>query len=261
MDGQDVAASVTRQDHGPVAVLVIDAPATRNALTRTTMETLAALLQEVDSEPSIAAAVIAGAGDHFASGGDLRELQASTPASFLTGGRPPAWDRIAGFTKPLVAAVRGAALGGGCELALTCDAIVAGDDARFGLPEVALGLLPGAGGGQRLARSLGRYRAAEVVLAGERLTAWQARRYGIVAAVVPREVVTEAAVAHARTVSSGAPLATRFAKQSLRLSEELPLRGAIEQERALTSVLLSTSDLQEAVDAFLQRRPARFEGR
>lgn len=253
----DVVCGVDDQ----VAVIRIDVPSTRNALTAHVMLAIADHLSSVDADDGIRAAVITGTGSQFASGGDIRELRTTKPSVFLTGARIDAWDRIIAFSKPLVAAVRGVALGGGCELALTCDAIVAGDDARFGLPEVSLGLIPGAGGGQRLARAAGRFVAAEVVLGGRRLTAWEARRAGLVAAVVPREQVVESGVAHARVLSRGAPLAARFAKRSLRLSEELPIDRAIDQERALTAALLSTGDMQEATSAFLEKREPRFTGR
>lgn len=260
-DGSSAEVVMSSDGDGDVAVIRLDIPATRNALTAPVMLAIAAHLDAVDEDPKLRAAVLTGTGSQFASGGDIRELRVTTPSTFLTGGRTSAWDRIAGFSKPLVAAVRGVALGGGCELALTCDAIVAGDDARFGLPEVSLGLIPGAGGGQRLARAAGRYLAAEVVLAGRRLSAWEARRAGLVAAVVPREHIVTSAVTHARKLASGPPLATRFGKRALRMSEELPMSRAIDQERALTAVLLSTEDMQEAIGAYLEKRSAHFTGR
>lgn len=255
------SADVVRDIHDGVAVIRIDVPSTRNALTAQVMLAIADHLTAVDADDAIRAAVITGAGSQFASGGDIRELRATRPSVFLTGARIDAWDRIIAFSKPLVAAVRGVALGGGCELALTCDAIIAGDDARLGLPEVSLGLIPGAGGGQRLARAAGRFVAAEVVLGGRRLTAWEARRLGLVAAVVPREQVVASGADHARALSAGPPLAARFAKRSLRLSEGLPIERAIDEERALTAALLSTEDMQEATSAFLEKREPRFTGR
>jgi enoyl-CoA hydratase/carnithine racemase len=209
----------------------------------------------------VAAAVIAGGPRVFASGADIRELRETAPAAYLTGARRAVWEALADLRKPVVAAVSGYALGGGCELALTCDAIVAGDDAVLGQPEVKLGLIPGAGGTQRWARVCGRYAAAPLVLGGRTVTGYEAHRLGIVDRVVPAGRVLAAAVDLAAELSAGAPLAVRFGKEALRLSEAAPIDQALTHERALLAALLSTEDLQEGVDAFLSTRPPDFRGR
>lgn len=250
--------SVARSDG--VLVLRLNEPASRNALSTAMLTTLADHLEDAAADPEVRAAVLAGGERYFASGADLRELRASTSASFLTGPRGAAWQRIRDFPDPLVAAVAGYALGGGCELALTCDAVVAGDRSTFGQPEVKVGLLPGAGGTQRWARTHGRYAAATVVLAGRTVSVWEARALGIVHRIVPDEHVVEGAIDVARTFLAGAPLAVRHAKRSLRSSEEVPLGHALEHERALLASLLGTDDLKEGIDAFLERRTPVFRG-
>lgn len=251
---------VTTSHSNGVLVVRLDEPASRNALSAAMLASLAERLEEAAADPQVGAAVLAGGERYFASGADLRELRASTGASYLAGPRSAAWRCIRNFPKPVVAAVAGYALGGGCELALTCDAIVAGDRSTFGQPEVKVGLLPGAGGTQRWARAHGRYAAASIVLAGRIISAWEARELGIVHRLVPDEHVVDAAVDMSRTFLDGAPLAVRHAKRSLRLSEEVPLEHALEHERTLLATLLDTDDLREGIDAFLHRRPPVFRG-
>lgn len=258
---EPTSQTITRNDHDGVAVLTIDDPSTRNALSAPTLTALTEQLAAVDEDEQIHASVITGAGKVFAAGANLRELRETSPTDYLTGPRRAAWERLGGIDKPVVAAVGGVAFGGGCELALACDLIVAGDDARFGQPEVGLGLIPGAGGTQRWARGIGRYAATRLVLSGQPIDVWQAHELGVVAEVVPREALVASAVELARSVSAGAPLAVRFAKRALRLSEDLPISRALEHERTLLAALLATDDLQEGVAAFLDRRRPQFQGR
>jgi enoyl-CoA hydratase len=255
------AAPVIVQRHDAVALVRLSRPEKRNALTTEMLGGLAAALEELDRDPKVRAAVITGGPRVFASGADVRELRDIAPAAYAASERVACWRRLNALELPLVAAVAGVALGGGCELALLCDLVVAGDDALFGQPEVALGILPAAGGTQRWARAAGRYLAAEVVLAGRKLDAIEMRDAGLVASVVPSERIEEAAVALARKVAAGAPLALRAARAAVRSSEELPLSPALEGERAKLLTLLSTDDHREGIDALLESRKASFEGR
>lgn len=252
---------VRRQVEGRVCVLTLDRPSARNALTSQMLGDLVAGLQAVDGDSELDATVVAGGARVFASGADLREMRDTSAATYLTGERREAWDAIGRVRKPIVAAVSGFALGGGCELALACDAIVASDTAILGQPEVLLGLIPGAGGTQRWARVCGRYAAAPLVLGARSVTAWEALRLGVVERVVPAKRVVAAATDLAAELTVGAPLATHFGKQALRSSEDLPIERALGHERALLAALLATEDLREGIDAFLDKRAPDFRGR
>jgi enoyl-CoA hydratase/carnithine racemase len=205
--------------------------------------------------------VLTGGSTIFASGADVRELRSTAPADYLLSQRLAAWQRFARFPKPSVAAVAGYVLGGGCELAMSCDLIVAADSATFGQPEIKLGILPGAGGTQRWARVCGRFRAAEIVMAARMVDAWTARDFGMVADVVPPERVVAAGVAKAQELAAFSPIAARLNKAAVRASEEMPITAALEHERSLLGTLLSTEDHFEGIDAFLEKRAPRFTGR
>jgi enoyl-CoA hydratase/carnithine racemase len=258
---QDGDHAVGYEVHDRVAVITISRPGTRNALSTEVLRGLSTGLDRAEADDGVGAVVLTGGPRIFASGADIRELRATTPAAYLQSERLAAWQRFARFPKPAVAAVAGYVLGGGCELALTCDLVVAADNAVLGQPEIRLGILPGAGGTQRWARVAGRYRAAELVLAGRPVDAWTAQRMGVVNQVVPAERVVEAGIAAARSIAVHSPVATRLAKAALRASEELPMTGALDHERALLATLLSTDDHREGIDAFLEKRPAHFTGR
>lgn len=252
---------VSYEVEGHVAVLTISRPEARNALSTDVLTGLRDGLDRAEDDPAVRAVVLTGGPRIFASGADVKELRKTTPADYLQSERLAAWLRFARFSKPSVAAVAGYVLGGGCELAMTCDLIVAADTAVLGQPEIRLGILPGAGGTQRWARVAGRFRAAELVLAGRNVGAWEAKEMGLVSSVVPAEAVVQAGVAAASAMAVHSPIAARLAKAALRSSEELPLTGALEHERALLGTLLSTDDHFEGIDAFLEKRPARFTGR
>jgi enoyl-CoA hydratase/carnithine racemase len=255
------SAVVTYEVDDHVAVITIDRPEARNALSTEVLTGLRDGLDRAEEDDAVRAVVLTGGPRIFASGADVRELRSTTPADYLQSVRLTAWLRFARFPKPSVAAVAGYVLGGGCELAMTCDLVVAADTAVLGQPEIRLGILPGAGGTQRWARVAGRFRAAEVVLAGRSVGAWEAQRWGLVSSVVPAEAVVQAGIAAARSIAVHSPIAARLSKAALRASEEMPLTGALEHERALLGTLLSTDDHFEGIDAFLEKRPARFTGR
>lgn len=257
----DDAQAVRYDLHQHVAVITIDRPGARNALSTEVLRGLSEGLDRAESDPDVRAVVLTGGPKIFASGADIRELRRTTPADYLQSERLAAWVRFARFTKPSVAAVAGYVLGGGCELAMSCDLIVASDTAVLGQPEIRLGILPGAGGTQRWARVCGRFRAAELVLAGQSVDAWTARDYGMVSQVVPAERIVPAGVALATTVAAFSPIATRLSKAAIRSSEEMPVSAGLQHERALLGTLLSTDDHLEGIDAFLEKRAAHFTGR
>lgn len=257
----DGGAPVGYETRGHVALITIARPQARNALSTDVLQGLSSGLDRAESDDSVRAVVITGGSRIFASGADIRELRKTTPADYATSDRLTAWLRFNRFPKPSVAAVAGYVLGGGCELAMTCDFIVAADNAVLGQPEIKLGILPGAGGTQRWARVGGRFRAADVVLTGRTVDAWTAHDIGLVNRVVPAERVVDAGVALAESVAVHSPIAARLTRAALRASEEMPLTGALEHERALLGTLLSTDDHLEGIDAFLEKRAARFTGR
>ena len=245
-----------------VALVTIERPDVLNALNFDLLDELADALAGLDADPPCRAIVLTGSGDRaFAAGADIRELARQTPVTLADENRFAVWERIAATRKPVIAAVRGFALGGGCELAMTCDLIVAGDDARFGQPEINLGVMPGAGGTQRLTRAVGRARAMDLVLTGRAITAAEAAAAGLVSRVVPTGETLDAALELAATIASQPPLAVLAAKESVRLAEELPLSAGLRHERGAFFALFATEDQTEGMAAFVEKRRPEWKGR
>lgn len=250
--------TISRDD--PVAIVTIDSPENRNALSTDLLTELANALDELDADPAIRAIVLTGGSTLFASGADVRQLRDITPIDYATSARAACWRRINALNTTLVAAVAGYALGGGCELALAADLVVAADTAVFGQPEVKLGLVPGAGGTQRWTRAAGRYTAAGIVLTGRTVDAFEARDLGLVHRIVPEERLVAAAVTVAREIAANGPLAVTAARSAVRRAEEQPLSAALEYERQQLLLMLTTTDHVEGITALLDKRPPRFTG-
>ena len=246
---------------GAVALCRLNRPEARNALSPEVMEELAAAVESYDADPEIRCIVIAGGDEAFASGADIAALRERSFQEALVHSSAAFWKRLAACRTPLVAAVSGWALGGGCELALLCDMIVASETAVFGQPEITLGIIPGAGGTQRLARAVGKQRAMELVLTGRRFDAGEAARLGMVNAVHPPGEWLERALALARTVAERPPIAVRLAKQAVLAAEESGLSAGLESERRLYELSMATEDRIEGMQAFLDRRKPEFRGR
>jgi enoyl-CoA hydratase len=245
-----------------VALVTIERPDVLNALSFDLLDELADALATLDVDLGCRAIVLTGSGTRaFAAGADIRELAAQTTVSLLVEDRFAVWERIAATRKPVIAAVRGFALGGGCELALSCDLIVAGDDAQFGQPEINLGVMPGAGGTQRLTRTIGRARAMDLVLTGRTISAAEAATMGLVSRVVPAEETLAAALELARTIAAKAPLAVLAAKEAVRLAEELPLSAGLRHERRAFFALFASDDQGEGMSAFVEKRRPEWKGR
>jgi enoyl-CoA hydratase len=245
-----------------VALVTFDRREALNALSFDLLDELAATLEQLDDEDACRAIVLTGAGTRaFAAGADIRELAVQTPASLEAEGRFATWDRIWAIRKPLIAAVRGFALGGGCELAMSCDMIVAAADAAFGQPEIRLGVMPGAGGTQRLTRAIGRARATELILTGRSIGAGEAEALGLVTRVVPPEETLGEALELAGRIAAQAPVAVRAAKEAIRQADELPLAAGLAFERRAFFLLFGTEDQAEGMAAFTDKRPARWSGR
>jgi enoyl-CoA hydratase/carnithine racemase len=246
---------------GHVALLRLNRPEARNALSPELMETLAAELERLDPDPDVRCIVIAGSDKVFAAGADIKALSERSFADALSHPSASFWRRVAAIKTPLVAAVSGFALGGGCELALACDMIVASDTARFGQPEITLGIIPGGGGTQRLARVLGKQLAMEYVLTGRQFDADMALEMGLVNRVAKKNRWLEEATELAHTVAGRPPIAARLGKQAVLAAEESGLSAGMENERRLYEIAMATEDRVEGMQAFLEKREPRFEGR
>ncbi len=245
-----------------VALVTIDRREVLNALSFDLLDALADALDALDADPACRAIVLTGAGTRaFAAGADIKELATQTSASLAEGRRFEVWDRLAGVRAPLIAAVRGFALGGGCELAMTCDMIVAGDDATFGQPEIAIGVMPGAGGTQRLTRAIGSARAMELILTGRSIGAAEAERLGLVTRVVPADATLDSALELAARIAAMPPLAVRAAKAAIRDASERPLSIGLAEERAAFFALFDTEDQAEGMQAFTDKRAPVWSGR
>jgi enoyl-CoA hydratase/carnithine racemase len=246
---------------GNVVLLRLNRPEARNALSPELMEELASELERLDPDPEVRCIVIAGSDKVFAAGADIKAM---AERSFAEALRHPAagfWRRLAAIRTPMIAAVSGYALGGGCELALACDMIVAAEGATFGQPEINLGIIPGGGGTQRLARVLGKQRAMELVLTGERFDAAAALELGLVNRVVEGDGWLVEAMALAATVAERPPIAARLAKQAVIAAEETALTAGLENERRLYELAMATEDRVEGMTAFLEKREPKFEGK
>ena len=242
-------------------LLTLNRPAARNALNNALLTQLVNELEAAAIDTSISVCVITGNARFFAAGADLNEMVEKDLAATLNDTRPQLWARLQAFNKPFIAAVNGYALGAGCELALLCDVVVAGENARFGLPEITLGIMPGAGGTQRLIRSVGKSLASKMVLSGESITAQQALQAGLVSDVFPSDLTLEYALQLASKMARHSPLALQAAKQALRQSQEVALQAGLAQERQLFTLLAATEDRHEGISAFLQKRTPDFKGR
>jgi enoyl-CoA hydratase/carnithine racemase len=245
---------------GKVALCRLNRPEARNALSPGLREELIEALEGFDEDDAVNCMVIAGNDEAFAAGADVKALAERSINQELSPSET-FWRRMAGIRKPVVAAVSGWALGGGCELALTCDLIIASETAEFGQPEITLAIIPGGGGTQRLARVIGKQRTMELVLTGRRFSAQEAKAMGIVNEVTKRRDWLDRAMEVAAVIARRPPLAARLAKQAVLAAEETGLTAGVEAERRLFGVAMATEDRVEAMQAFLEKRKPDFEGK
>ena len=246
----------------PIATVQLDRPEVLNALSEELMDELVAALETLDDEPDIRCIVLTGSEKAFAAGADIKQsFVDATPASMLEQDLTTRWERVRKIRKPIIAAVSGYCLGGGCELAMTCDIIVASETAQFGQPEVNLGIIPGAGGTQRLTRAVGKYRAMDIILTGRRVKADEAKAIGLAAQVYPAATWLEDAKTLARTIAQKPPIAVRLATEAIDLAWNSTLDAGLEFERKAFYLLFSTEDKKEGVDAFVNKRKAVFKGK
>jgi enoyl-CoA hydratase/carnithine racemase len=246
---------------GGVAVVQLNRPDALNALTSEMMDEILSALRELDTDPEVRAVVIAGHDRAFAAGADIKSMRTRSLHDVLGAPASRFWRRLTEIEVPLVAAVSGAAMGGGCELALACDMIVASETARFSQAEIRVGIMPGGGGTQRLARTVGKHRTMEMVLTGSPITAVEAERLGLVNRVVGPDEWHAVAIDLARKVAAGPPVAVRLAKQAVLAAEEASLSAAMLTERKLMELAFATEDRVEGMTAFIERRRPEWSGR
>ncbi len=252
---------VERQAEQRTALVRLNRPKQLNALNGAVMDALCEALEALDRDDGVRAIVLTGSERAFAAGADIGEMAGATPIDMLLTNRIGQWDRIRKVTKPVIAAVNGWALGGGCELAMTLDVIVAGEGAKFGQPEINIGVIPGAGGTQRLTRAIGKAKAMRMVLTGEPITAREAEAAGLVALITQDELVVEDALALAAQIATKSPIALRLAKEAVNAAYEMSLTDALAHERRLFYLLFASDDQKEGMAAFLEKRTPDFTGR
>ncbi len=249
------------EKHERVTVATIHRPEALNALNAQVMNDLAALAADIDRDPGTAVLVITGAGRAFAAGADIKEMADKTVADLYLSDYFAGWDRFAACRKPVIAAVNGFALGGGCELAMMCDLIIASENAKFGQPEIKLGVTPGMGGSVRLTRAVGKAKAMDMILTGRMIDAIEAERMGLVSRVVNHGELMGVALETARTMAGYGIPALMAAKEMVGRALELPTTEGVRFERRLFMSLFATEDQKEGMTAFSEKRDAQFKDR
>lgn len=239
----------------------LNRPDALNALNTQLLGELALALSLAQSDESIRAVVLSGSKKAFAAGADIKEMAERDLVGILNDPRQQSWQQITQFSKPIVAAVNGYCLGGGCELAMHADILIAGVDAQFGQPEINLGIMPGAGGTQRLVRAVGKSLAMQMVLTGQAISAQQAKQAGLISEITQPELTLHRAIEIATTIAKKSPLAVRLAKESILKGMDTDLATGLRFERHAFTVLAGTQDREEGITAFLEKRSAQFVGR
>ena len=257
-----MANTIVVSREGAVGVVALNRPQVLNALNEEMLTELGAAMRELDDDPAIRCIVLTGNEKAFAAGADIKEAFVGvTPVSMLAQDLTSKWEVIRKTKKPIIAAVSGFALGGGCELAMLCDIIVASETAKFGQPEINLGIIPGAGGTQRLTRAVGKWVANEMILTGRFISAQEAKDIGLVVHVYPAASWLDDAKALARTIAEKAPVASRLATEAVDMAWNSPLDAGLEFERKAFYLLFATEDKDEGVDAFVNKRKPQFKGK
>ncbi|HEY1981443.1 MAG TPA: enoyl-CoA hydratase [Xanthobacteraceae bacterium] len=253
------AQNILIETHGRVGLIRLNRPQSLNALNAALMSELADAIDRFDSDNGIRCIVIIGSDKAFAAGADIKEMVGKTFTEAFVGDFAADWHRVAAARKPVVAAVSGFALGGGCELALQCDIVIAADNAKFGQPEIKLGVIPGIGGTQRLTRAVGKAKAMDLILSGRTMDAEEAERSGLVARIVPLQSLQQEALEVAETIASMSLPSVMAAKETVNAASETSLAEGIRFERRVFHSLFATSDIKEGMTAFVEKRPAKFK--
>ncbi len=253
--------TVIAETRGRVGIVTLNRPQAMNAFNITMLGEVFDALEAFDKDENICALVVTGNEKAFAAGADIKEMADATPFQMITEARVDVWDRIRGIKKPVIAAVSGWALGGGCEFVLSCDMVIASESAKFGQPEITIGIIPGAGGTQRLARLIGKNLTMEMVINNRTLSAAEALQFGLANRVVPVEGYLDAAVAFAEEIASRAPMAVRMAKDSVNAAFETTLTEGLKAEKRNFYPLFSTEDQKEGMQAFIEKRKPNWKGK
>ena len=252
---------ILTETQGKVAVIRLNRPQALNALCDQLMTELGDALRGYDRDPAIAAIVVTGSERAFAAGADIKEMKDRTyPAVYFNDFIGERWETVLEIQKPVIAAVAGFALGGGCELAMMCDLIIAADTAKFGQPEINLGIIPGAGGSQRLTRAIGKSKSMEMILTGRMMDSAEAERSGLVSRVVPGDKLIEEAMAAATKIAGQSPLAVKMNKELVEAAYETTLATGVALERRLFHSLFAFDDQKEGMAAFIEKRKPDFKG-
>ncbi|HEX9878572.1 MAG TPA: enoyl-CoA hydratase-related protein [Candidatus Binatia bacterium] len=246
---------------GPIGIVTLNRPKQLNALSYDLVKELSLAMESFDRDEEIRVIILTGGEKVFAAGADIKEMAEAGPFDEVLQGRLRNRDKVNRISKPLIAAVSGYALGGGCELAMSCDLIIAAETARFGQPEMNIGTIPGSGGTQRMTRTIGKYRAMEMVLLGDSIDAATAERWGLVNRVVPVENLLEEAKTLARKIAAKSPLAVKLAKEAIQKSLNTPLDEGLDFERKSFYLLFGSEDRKEGMKAFTEKRKPEFKGR
>ena len=253
--------TVLTEIRGRVGIVQLNRPQAMNAFNIAMLAELFDALEAFDKNETIAALIVTGNEKAFAAGADIKEMAEATTVQMITEGRVEIWDRIRGLKKPVIAAVSGWALGGGCEFVLSCDMVIATESAKFGQPEITIGVIPGAGGTQRLARLVGKHLAMEMVINNRTLTASEALQFGLANRVVPVDGYLDAAVAFAEEIASRAPMAVRMAKDAVNAAFETTLTEGLKTEKRNFYPLFATEDQKEGMQAFIGKRTPNWKGK
>lgn len=253
--------TILTETRGRVGIVTLNRPKAMNAFNLQMLGELFDALEGFDKDPSVGAIIVTGNEKAFAAGADIKEMAESSYVEMLTSGHVQVWDRIRAIRKPVIAAVSGWALGGGCEFVLSCDMVIASDSAKFGQPEITIGVIPGAGGTQRLARLVGKYLAMEMVINNRTLTAQEALQFGLANRIVPVEGYLDAAVSFAEEIASRAPIAVRMAKDAVNAAFETTLTEGLAVEKRNFYPLFATEDQKEGMRAFVEKRNPEWKGR
>lgn len=251
----------TQQPESGIAVITVDRPERRNALSLEVKRELALAVETLEADQQVRVIILTGAGGYFVAGTDVTEMLAMSPTYHLLQATDRVFVTLRNCSKPLIAAVEGYALGGGCELALSCDMIVCSETANLGQPEIRVGIMPGAGGTQRLVRTIGKYRALRLMLTGEPIDAPDAFAAGLVSELAPEGQALERAIALARTIVTMPPLAVRAIRELVQIGPDVPLETALTLERKAFQLLFDSADQKEGMRAFLEKRQPSYEGR
>jgi enoyl-CoA hydratase len=257
---ENILVTKNYQGHAHIAVIQLNRPKVLNAISTDLLKEVIEAMFILEDDKDVRVMILTGNDRAFAAGADIGQMAEATSIDQINDKRSRIWKQMALISKPIIAAVNGFALGGGCELAMSCDFIIAGDSARFGQPEIKIGTIPGGGGTQRLTRAIGKSKAMLAVLTGEMMDAYEAEKSGLVAKVVPAETLMQETFEIAKMISNRAPVAVKLAKEAVNMAFESSLKDGMEFERRNFYLTFSSKDQKEGMKAFMEKREPKYEG-